>query len=102
MSNLISVSFEVRNMAIMKDTLKQMGLEATEQNETLTIMRNRYPISINASTGEISFDSDQRREVDQIKQTYMENFYRDRAIREGMKIHKEVKANGAIELYLSN
>ncbi len=101
MSNLINVLFEVRNLAIMKDTLTEMGIKFSEQNETLTIMKSRYPITINATTGQISFDSDQTNEVNKIKQAYAENFYRDQAIREGMKVHKEINANGEIELYFT-
>jgi hypothetical protein len=86
----------------MKNTLAQLGHEFTEQNEILNIMKTRYPISINATTGQISFDSDQTLMVNKIKQTYSVNFFRDRAIKEGMKVQQEVLANGEIELFLTN
>ena len=98
----MSVSFEIHNMAIMKDTLTEMGIKFSEKNEVLEIMKSRYPISINSTTGEITFDSDQQQEVNKIKVSYMENFYRDRAIREGMKVTKQINAQGEIELYLTN
>jgi hypothetical protein len=38
--------------------------------------------------------------VNKIKQQYMVNFYRDKAIKEGMQVQEEVKANGDVVINL--
>ena len=88
-------------MLIMKDTLKQMGINYEELNaEEINIHRNYNPIAINSRTGEISYDSADKHIVDDLKQNYMVNFYKDQAIREGMQLREERKANGEIHLTL--
>jgi hypothetical protein len=61
----------------------------------------RYPAEMNSKTGQIRYDDMDGQAVNSIKQTYMENWYRDKAIKEGMQIKKEVKANGEVELYIT-
>jgi len=101
MSRKLCIQFEIRNALIMKDTLKQMGVDYNELNaDELEIRRNYNPISMNARTGQINFDSDDQHLVDDIKQNYMVNFYKDQAIREGMQLREERQANGEIHLTL--
>jgi hypothetical protein len=85
----------------MKDTLTQMGINYKELNQDcVQIGRQWNPIEINAATGEISYDSAHEREVDGIKQNYMANVFRDKAIREGNQIKEEVSANGDIIIHV--
>jgi hypothetical protein len=87
----------------MKDTLKQLGHDFIEKGQDIVqIQRNYHPIEFNASTGQTSYDEVNGSEVDKIKQQYMVNFYKDRAIKEGMQIQETKLANGDIELHLLN
>jgi len=101
MSRLICAQFEVRNMLIMKDTLTQMNIDYKELNkDCIQIGQYRNSIKINAASGEISYDSDQERDVNSIKQNYMVNVFRDKTIREGNRVQEEVSANGDIILHV--
>ena len=103
MSCKIVVQFELRDMLILKDTLKQMGHDFIEQNQDVVAIRRSYHnIEFNGKTGEISYDDMNTSEVNDIKQQYMVNFYKDRAIKEGMQIKETKLANGEIELHLLN
>jgi hypothetical protein len=102
MSRKVVVQFEVRDMLILKDTLNQMGHVFTEVNQDVVeIHRSYHHISFNAKTGEVSYDDTNTSEVDKIKQQYMVNFYKDRAIKEGMQIRETKMANGEIELHIT-
>jgi hypothetical protein len=101
MSRKLCINFEIRSTLIMKDTLKQMGIDYNELNaDELEVRRNYSPIHMNARTGQINFDSDDTHMVDELKQNYMVNFYKDQAIREGMQLREERQANGEIHLTL--
>jgi hypothetical protein len=89
-------------MLIMKDTLKQMGIDYTELNENQIDVKTNYrATNIDALTGQISYDSSDENIVNQIKQGYTVNFYKDQAIREGMQIHEERQANGEVHLFFN-
>ena len=93
------MQFEVRDMLIMRDTLKQMGITFDQvDDECIQIGRSYHNIMINGHDGTISYDDMNSSEVNKIKQTYMVNWYKDRAIREGMQVEQETKANGEIEI----
>ena len=97
MSQKICVQFEVREALIMKDTIKELGYDFTEQKQdVLTIQASYMPITIDCNIGEIRCDSASSSTVNKIKQQYMINFYRDKAIKEGMQIQQETKANGEV------
>jgi len=98
MSRKIEVAFEVRDMLIMKDTLKQMGIQFSEQGANGLRIATSYGISITGS--KISYDDVDQRQVNEIKQQYMVNFYRDKAIKEGMQLHEERNAKGEVILTL--
>jgi len=93
MSRKVNVQFQVNSMAIMRSTLTEMGMEFSEKNNAISVKRSYHPITINGDTGEISYDSDNEREVKLIKQNYATNFYMDRAIREGAQLVKTVVGN---------
>lgn len=99
MSTKVNVQFEIRNSAIMKDTLKQLGFNFEETNQDRFVLLRKYNnIVIDAQRNEISFDSDNNWEVNKIKQNYMINWYKDKATREGNDVQEEVKNNGEIVL----
>jgi hypothetical protein len=103
MSRKICIQFEIRDILIMKDTLKQMGHDFVEKGQDIVqIQRSYHPIEFNAQTGEVSYDEMHVSEVDKIKQQYMLNFFKDRAIKEGNSVRETKLANGDIELYLLN
>ena len=89
-------------MAIMKDTLKQMGIEYNDlSQDEISIRRNYHNIIINSHTGNITYDEVDNKKVDNIKQNYMVSFYKDKAIREGMQLKEEVNAKGEVVLTLT-
>jgi len=97
MSQKICVQFEVRESAIMRDTLKELGHDFIEPREDImTIQASYQNITIDCNAGNITFDSASTKTVNKIKQQYMVNFYRDKAIKEGMQIQEEVKADGEV------
>lgn len=99
MSGKICVQFEIRNALIMKDTLKEMGYNFDEQSEERFVIGSGYrSIEIDARNHKISFQDGNTTEVNKIKQAYMVNWYKDKAIREGNDVQTEVKSNGEIVL----
>ena len=99
MSRKVCVQTEIRDMLILKDTLKQMGHNFTEVNADVIEMQRAYNnIQFNTKTGDVSYDDAQTNEVNTIKQTYAVNFYRDRAIKEGNQVQEVKRANGEIEI----
>ena len=70
MSRKVNVQFQVNSMAIMRSTLTEMGMEFSEKNNAISVKRSYHPITINGDTGEISYDSDNEREVKLIKQNW--------------------------------
>ena len=88
-------------MLIMRDTLKQMGMNYDEINEDqIEIRRNWNNIIMNSQTGQISYDEVNVNEVNSIKQNYMTNWYKDQAIREGMNLQEERNNLGQVVLHL--
>ena len=96
MSQKLCIQFEIREALIMKDTLKELGFDFTEQKQDILLIQASYPITVDCNVGSIKYDSANERDVNKIKQQYMVNFYRDKAIKEGMQIQQETKANGEI------
>jgi hypothetical protein len=87
----------------MKDTLNQMGIKFNDVSEDrIEIGRSYHPIAINSTTGEISYDNMQESEVDNIKREYTVNYYREKAIREGMNLQVDRKENGEIVLNVTH
>lgn len=102
MSDEVKVLFEIRSMLIMKDTLKEMGIDFNElSDKAVEIPRQYNNIVINSETGEINFDSENKGEVDKICQQYQSAWYKDQLIREGNRFTEEVSANGEIILHVT-
>jgi len=103
MSRDVSVEFEVRSLCIMEDTLKEMEIPYSKsQKNILTIKKPYHNIVINSESGKISYDEENKNEVDILTRNYMVNWYKDQAIREGNEIREEVMANGEIHLHVLN
>lgn len=101
MSREVGVTCEIRSMLIMHDTLKQMGIDFNEVNkDEISIRRSYHNILINAANGQITFDEMNLSEVNQIRQNYMTNFFRDQAILEGNQIQEERTAQGQVILHV--
>lgn len=94
MSRKIEVQFEVRERLIMEDTLKQMGYTFNEHGNVIQV--NNPHVKIDCNRGSMSYDSAYSRGADEIKQRYMVNFYRDKAIREGNQVREETTAKGEV------
>lgn len=102
MSREICVQFEIRNMLVMKNTLKQMGIAYEEINEhQIEVHRSWHNIVMNSETGEISYDEAHVKDVNSIKQNYMTNWYKNQAIKEGMQLQEERNSQGQIVLHLT-
>jgi len=86
----------------MKKTLEQLGLQYQEQGDRLSISRNYHNIDIDTNSGNISYDDMDKRQVDTIKQEYQFNFWKNEAIKEGMNLQVEKKANGTVLLHLTH
>lgn len=102
MSAKICVQFEIRNMLIMKDTLRQLGFDFNEISEDQVEMKRSYHnIVINSKSGIITHDSDHTKDVNKIKQAYAVNYYRAEALKEGMQLREETNAHGEVVLYMT-
>ena len=101
MSTEIHVQCEIRDMLIMKDVLKNLGYTFTEpKTDYLVISKRWHNLVIDGNTGQISADSVNSSEVDSIKQAYTVEWYKDRAIKEGMQFKQKTLTNGEIEIEL--
>lgn len=101
MSRRVCVQFEVRNALIMKDTLKQMGIDYTENRTNVFQISDGYRgMTINAENNTMTYDNMNVKRANEIKQQYMRNYYKDQAIREGMQFKEEVNSKGEIILHL--
>jgi hypothetical protein len=99
MSTKLIIQTEIRNMAILKGTLEEMGLNFTAENEDVVRIQAAYPISINLQNGNIDYDSDQKNQVQGLIQQYAANFMKDEYIREGSSIvSQEVDQQGRIHI----
>lgn len=99
MSREIDVKCEVRDMGVMEATLDQLGYNYSRSNTYIKVARQYHDIVI--KEGSISCDDMDSGLVDEIKQSYTVNFYREQAIREGMQFHQETLANGEIRIRLT-
>ena len=102
MSTKINVSCEIRDSLILKDTLKQMGINFSENNAGIITMKLAYGVEIDPNSGKLSYDSSDTTRINNIQQTYTANFYRDKAIREGNQVKEETLANGEIRINILN
>jgi hypothetical protein len=99
MSKEIKVSFQINSIGLMKKTLADLSISYNEVNEErLEIDRRWHPIVINYRSNEISCDDMDQAFVNNIQKNYTLNAYRDKAIREGVRLQEEVTATGEIHL----
>ena len=98
MSTKIVVQTEIRETAILRDTLTDMGINYKELNNEVQLSQFSVPVIFNTETGQVNYDSDQRGLVDEISQKYAANFIRDQYLKEGTKVTQEVDSIGQIHI----
>ena len=98
MSTKIVVQTEIREAAILRDTLTEMGINYNELNNEVRLSQFSVPVIFNTETGKVNYDSDQRSIVDDITQQYAANFIRDQYLKEGTSVKTEVDAMGQIHI----
>ena len=104
MSRSVRVNFAVRSAAIMENVLTELGHTFSQVKDGVySVAGGRYDIKMNCGEkGTIQFDSEDTGMVNGIKQAYSLAYYRDQAIREGMKCQETTQANGTIVLRLTH
>ena len=98
MSTKIVVQSEIREMAILRDTLTDMGINYNELNNEVRLQQYSVPVIFNMETGQVNYDSDQRNLVEDITQKYAANFIRDQYLKEGTNVSQEVDSMGQIHI----
>lgn len=98
MSTKIVVQTEIREAAILRDTLTEMGINFKDLNNEIQIQNFSVPVIFNTETGNVNYDSDQRMLVDDITQKYAAAFIRDQYLKEGTNVTQEVDAMGQIHI----
>jgi hypothetical protein len=99
MSAAIVVQTEIREEAILRDTLVDMGLTYTAANNNIIQIQGlAYPVTVNLQTGQIDYDSDLRTTVDTLIQNYAANFIRDEYLKRGINTQQEVDQQGRIHI----
>jgi len=98
MSTKLVVQSEVREMAILRDTLTEMGIDFKELNAEVQLQQFSVPVIFNTVTGQVNYDSDQRSIVEDITQNYAAAFVRDQYLKEGTNVTQEVDAKGQIHI----
>ena len=99
MSTKIVVQTEIREMTILKDTLEEMGLNHTVENDVVRIQNLSYPVAINLQTGDINYDSDQKGQIQDMVQQYAANWWKNECLKEGTETRQEVDTQGRIHIY---
>ncbi|MBE3087320.1 MAG: hypothetical protein IMZ64_14020 [Bacteroidetes bacterium] len=99
MSTKICVQTEIREAAILKDTLEEMGISHIIENDVVRIQNLSYPVTINLQTGDLNYDSDQKSQVQDIVQQYAANWWKNECLKEGTETRQEVDAHGRIHIY---
>ena len=98
MSTKIVVQTEIREAAILRDTLTEMGIKYKELNNEVQLNQFSVPVIFNTETGQINYDSDQRSLVDDVTQQYAANFIRDQYLKEGTNVKTEIDSIGQIHI----
>ena len=98
MSTKIVVQSEIREMAILRDTLTDMGINYNELNNEVRLQQYSVPVIFNTETGQVNYDSDQRNLVEDITQKYAAAWCKDQYLKEGTNVTQEVDALGQIHI----
>jgi len=102
MSKTVHVNFAVTNTAIMNKTLDEMGIQHSEHGDSIIAKIKGYrDAEFNIKTSRITYDDMDVSRVNEVKQNYTVNLYKDQAIREGMQLTQERSANGVVTLRLT-
>ena len=101
MSRKICIQTEIRDKLILKDTLKEMGFDFTENRDVIEMNRAYHNLSINTESGKVSYDDANAGEFNKITTQYTVNFYKDKALKEGNQLVQETTSDGKIVLRIS-
>ena len=102
MSMKTVVRCEIRDLAIMKETVEEMGYGFTAVGEDALQIKASYPITVNATDGTITCDSYDKSTVEKIMVNYQVNLVKEEALREGAHFEQEVLENGDIHISIRN
>jgi len=102
MSKQVKCQRDVRNEAILQETLKELNINATQAGDKFSWGSGYGKMSIDVSTGSISYDDMHKAKLDNICKTYSKNLVRDSIIKKGHKIKSQkVLSDGRIEIIAS-
>lgn len=73
MSTKVNIKTEIRNSRILKDTLKQLNINFTEENDIITVAQRYNNTVFNLKNGSIDYDDMQKNNVEKICRNYQKN-----------------------------
>jgi len=99
MSQEVKGVTEIRDRLIAEQTLKELGISFREVNkETLAWGSGYDEVTLNLSTGEVEYDSDRSRAINEVKQTYSKNFILAEILKKGHRVDSINKVGPDIEI----
>lgn len=102
MSREITGTTDIRNKAILEQSLKEMKISYNEIKESVFQWGQGYDkMTIDCTTGEIRFDEMRHNELDRIKQTYSKNFILAEIAKKGHRLASVKNVGGKIEIVAS-
>jgi len=103
MSKTVRCSTDIKNKAILDESLKELGIEATTINDDVYTWGQGFDkMSVNLNTGEISYDDMRTSDLNELKMTYSKNLVRSSILKKGHRIKSQkVLSDGKIEIVAS-
>jgi hypothetical protein len=102
MSRQITGTTDIRNRAILEQSLKEMSITYKELKEGSFQWGDGYDkMTINCTTGEIKYDEMRNSQLNQLKQTYSKNFILTEIAKKGHRVKTVKNVNGKIEINAS-
>jgi hypothetical protein len=102
MSRQIIGTTDIRNRAILEQSLKEMNISYNELKEGNFQWGQGYDkMTINCITGEIKYDEMRSYEFDRLKQTYSKNFILAEIAKKGHRVKSVKNVDGKIEINAS-
>jgi hypothetical protein len=102
MSKQVQGVTQIRDMAILKSTLTEMGISFKELNaETVAWGQGYDKVSVNVGTGKVSYDEMRKANIDQLEQTYGKNFILAEIAKKGHRVESVTNVGRNIEIIAS-
>ena len=103
MSQQVTTQTEIRNVDILKETLKEMGINYSEIDDHTYAWGTGYNrMSVDVNNGEVKYDHMYGAKLDEFKMTYSKNNVRASILKKGHRIKSQkVLADGRIEIVAS-